>query len=513
VEQEHSFGAEIRLVHPLVETYIQNLGVDKSANITPVSDEYFLGRLDFSNGREDRSFMRNPDFSHRLLARMSEPFATRFHALGFAYMVMLDDDLGKKYYDFKFVRREFLGEVRCLLIEVRPRVRSGNGRFKGRIWVEDRDYHIVRFNGVYSPPPHHGYYPHFDGWRLNMRPNLWLPAYVYSEESDPKSWARHSLHFKAQTRFWGYGLQSAERSGEFTQIQVDPGQSVLDRSATANDATPLQAVRAWERQAEDNIVERLQNAGLLAPAGAVDTVLQTVVNNLIVTNNLDIQPDVRCRELITSPLESFTIGHTIVVSRGLLDVLPDEVSLAAILAHELAHVALGHTLDTRYAFSDRLLFGDQSAFGQLHLAHNSSDEEAADRMGLEMLAHSPYKDKVSEAGLFLEALRTRASGLKYLVKPHLGNSVMNQKTTKMSPLLSLAPKLEMQRLDQIAALPLGGRIRLDPWNDQLDLTKTTPVTLLSARDKLMFEVTPFFPYLTRFSNSRPDKIASAPTTK
>ena len=96
-------------------------------------------------------------------------------------------------------------------------------------------------------------------------------------------------------------------------------------------------------------VKRGQNAG---------KVLETVVNNLEVTNNLDIEPDMRCRVLMTSTLESFVIGHTIVLSRGLIDVLPDEASLAMIIAHELAHIALGHRLDTKYAFNDRMLFED-----------------------------------------------------------------------------------------------------------------------------------------------------------
>ena len=48
--------------------------------------------------------------------------------------------------------------------------------------------------------------------------------------------------------------------------------------------------------------------------------LATVINNLLITNNIDLQSDFHCRVLLTSPLESFTIGHTIVISRGLLDV-------------------------------------------------------------------------------------------------------------------------------------------------------------------------------------------------
>jgi len=72
----------------------------------------------------------------------------------------------------------------------------------------------------------------------------------------------------------------------------------------------------------------------------VDKVLETVVNNLEVTNNLDIQPENPLRVILTSTLESFTIGHTIVFSRGLVDVLPDEASLAAMVAHEVSHVVL-----------------------------------------------------------------------------------------------------------------------------------------------------------------------------
>ena len=68
------------------------------------------------------------------------------------------------------------------------------------------------------------------------------------------------------------------------------------------------------------------------------------------------EPAVHCRILLTSPLESFTVGHTIVLSRGLIDVLPDEASLATMIAHELAHIVLSHpVIDTRFAFADRLM--------------------------------------------------------------------------------------------------------------------------------------------------------------
>src|SRR5580693_6442491 len=517
VEREHLFLAQMRHMHPMVETYLQDLKNDKDGNAYPSKDQYFLGRLDMSDGPEDTSFMGQPGFGRRMMKQLTGLYSLHFLPLGFAQMVILDTDFQKRYYKFTFVRREFLGEVRCLVIDVEPRADSGTARFLGRIWVEDQDYNVVRFNGTYSPHPRTAYYLHFDSWRLNLRPGTWLPAYVYSEESDPKSGIAKSLHFRAQTRLWGYDLKALTKNSEFTQILVDSPQdasSVKDQSDAAADASPVMAERMWERQAEDNAVERLQKIGLLAPPGDVDKILLTVVNNLMVTNNIDLQGDVRCRVLLTSPLESFTIGHTIVISRGLLDVLPDEASLGTVLAHELAHIVLGHPFDTKLAFNDKLFFPDQDSFRRLDFRHNPADEEAADTKALELLKNSPYKDKLGSAGLFLKALQQSAPDLPNLIRPHLGNSMASNKSIRMSVLLASAPQLEPQRTDQIAALPLGGRIKLDPWTDQVELAKAKPVALTSAREKMPFEITPFFPYLTRLNSTGSEKVAlTAPAPK
>jgi hypothetical protein len=427
---------------------------------------------------------------------------------------VLDTDFQKKYYNFTFVRREFLGEVRCLVIDVEPKADAPAGHFVGRMWVEDQDYNIVRFNGTYYSRPNTNFYLHFDSWRLNLRSGMWVPAYIYSEESDFKYGVAKSLHFRAQTRLWGYDLKALNKNEEFTQILVDSPQSVKDQSDVAADANPVVAERMWERQAEDNAVERLQKIGLLAPPGDVDKILLTVVNNLLVTNNIDLGSDVRCRVLLTSPLESFTIGHTIVISRGLLDVLPDEASLAMVLAHELSHIVLGHHFDTKLAFNDRMFFPDEDSFQRLDFKRQASDEEAADTKALELLKNSPYKDKLGSAGLFLKALQQNAPELPNLIRPHLGNSLASNKNIRMSALLTSAPELDAKRTDQIAALPLGGRIKLDPWSDQVELAKAKPVALASAREKLPFAITPFFPYLTRISSPGSEKVAlTAPAPK
>lgn len=509
VQREHLFLAEMRHMHPMVETYLQDLKTDKSENTFPIADRYFLGRLEMSDGPEDVSFTGQPGFGHRLVNRLTGVYSLHYLPLGFAEMVVLDTDFQKKYYNFNFVRREFVGDIRCLAIDVQPKPGQKVARFKGRIWVEDQDYNIVRFNGTFAPRPKASFFFHFDSWRLNLRPGMWLPAYIYTEESNMKTGLTKTLHFKAQTRLWGYDLHGLNKSEEFTQILVDSPQSVHDQSDQAADASPVMAQRMWEKQAEDNAIDRLLKVGLLAPPGDLDKVLCTVVNNLIVTNNIDLQADVHCRVLLTAPLESFVIGHTIVMSRGLLDVLPDEASLAMVLAHELSHIVLGHPFDTELAFNDKLFFPDQDSFQNLDFKQNPADEAAADAKAVELLNNSPYKDKLASAGLFLKALQEKAPDLPNLIRPHLGNGVAFGKTIRMSTLLASAPALDPKRLDQMAALPLGGRVKLDPWSDQVQLSKAKPVALTSAREKMEFEITPFFPHLSRLSAGGPEKVATS----
>jgi hypothetical protein len=510
IEREHFFVAQMRQLHPLVETYLQNLRQDKEMGApVPVSDVYFLGRLDMSNGTEDRAFASptSAGLGKRMLSKLGDVYSMKFMPLGFAQMVVLDEDFQRKYYTFTYVRREFLGEIRCIVVDVAPKKDAGKGRFLGRVWIEDQDYNIVRFNGTYYPHPRSSYYLHFDSWRQNLRPGQWLPSMIYSEESDLKYRMGQTLNYKAQTRLWGYNLRDMGRNSEFTEITVDAPQSVQDQSQRAQDASPLEAQRQWEHQAELNVIDRLQQIGLLAPEGEIDKVLQTVVNNVMVTNNLDIQPEVKCRVLMTTPLESFTIGHTIVMSRGMIDVLPDEASLAMVLTHELAHIVLGHRLDTKMSFNDRMFFPDERTFERMDFARDRIEEENADKKAVELLNNSPYKDKLAAAGLFLKAVQANAPQLKNLIRPHLGDSLLNGSAIRMSPLMTSSPQFDPKKPDQIAALPLGGRVRINPWNNQLELIKTKPVAITAASEKMPFEVTPFFPFLTRLGSSP----AAAPT--
>ncbi len=500
IEREHALMEMLKTRTPFVETYLQDMKFRPQEGPAPVRDHYFLGRMDFGESMSRRDYLaKESSFESRMLGGFTNLFAFRYKPLGFSWMIFADrDQFNRQTYDFKYVRREFLGEVRCVVFEVSPKKGAGHGRFHGRIWVEDQDYNIVRLNGTYEPHPSNAYFFHMDSWRLNLIPGYWVPAYVYSEEDDFSAGSKDKTAFKAQTRLWGYEQQNHGQDSELTELQVDS--TVKDDSPGAQDDSPLEAQWQWQQQAGNNVIDRLQKAGLLAPAGAVDTVLETVVNNLLVSNNIELPTPVRVRVMLTSPLETFSVGNTIVVSRGLVDVLPDEASLAMVLSRELAHILLGHNLGTKYAFSDRLLFSDESVYRNLGFRHVPEEEAAADQKALDLLKSSPYADKLYAPGLFLRQLAARGPALSALLTPHLGTGFTDRKGTvdRMVALMDAAPKLIPDKLDQIAALPLGGRVKLNAWDSHLELMKATPVAITSARGKMPLEVTPFFPRLTRY---------------
>ena len=505
ISNEQRLYGQMRNFSPLVETYIQNLKPDKDLGQVPAGDKYFLGRANFQKGVSLVPLNDVSSKGRRVVGSIGNffSFAMQFLPDGFLQMIFIDTNgFDKQHYKFDYVRREFLGEVRCLVFDVTPTDKNNHGRFLGRIWVEDQDFHIVRFNGAYSGNGHSSWYFHFDSWRTNVQPGMWLPTFVYSEEKDLHYAISKKLDFKAQTRLWGYNLGSTAKEEELSKILVET--PMQDDTKASNDLSPIQAQRSWDRQAEDNITDRLERIGLMAPKGEVDKVLETVVNNLEVTNNIDVDPEVRCRVLLTSTLESFTVGHTIVLSRGLVDVLPDEASLATMLAHELSHVVLGHRVDSQYAFFDQILVEDKDTFRHFGFSRTPEEEAAANAKAIQLLNNSPYKNQLANAGLFLQALDSRQKEIPNLISGHLGNRV-----PQINDLKSMTPVDPKQNPQKIAALPLGGRVKIDPWNDKLELMKSKPVGAVAEREKMPFEVTPFMPYLTRYGGDTKPVAASA----
>jgi hypothetical protein len=425
-----------------------------------------------------------------------------FEPAGFLQMAFLDfGAFDQDHYVLTSRGREFLGEVRCYVFDVARTPRAKGPRFRGRIWVEDQDFTIVRMNGSYAPGINFSlrhfedeFYLHFDSWRTNVRSGLWLPSDIFTQEM-----AEHvptgGPRFKARTHLWGYGLTSRNHQEELGRLLVESQNNVKDESEQ-HDRPPLEQQRGWRSLSEKNVMEVLERVGLVAPEGDVEKVLNTVVNNMMVTNKFDSGVELHCRVLITSDFEMFSMQNTIVLSRGLIDVVPNEETLAALLAFEVADAMMPKPAQDQYGFSDILRLTPTEALKKLSFVDNPDEARKNSEKAVELLKKSPYADKLANAGLFLLQLQSQKAALKQLISARLGNQVYFT-----SQLLQSAPALDPGSLTQMGALPMGSRVKINPWNDSVSLLKTQQMAPLSPREKIPFEVTPINLHLTRYVES------------
>jgi hypothetical protein len=500
---------------PLVETYIQDIRPDVKLYQIPVADQYMLSRVDFGKGFFDKTYQprgskKNGWFKGSLasisILTKALGLDTRFtyNPLGFTEMMFLDPSgFDEQHYIFSYVRREFLGTVRTWVFDVHPKV-SGMGRFYGRIWIEDEEGNIVRFNGTFTPPSNEDsskYYFHFDSWRMNVQPGIWLPVAVYVEETQRAEAGEKTIGLKAQTHFWGYSLKLPTRDSENVSVKVEDAE---DKSDDSQDVSPLQASREWVTQAENNVIDRLVEAGLVAPLtpnGFETTVLEQIVTNLAVPNSLQFASPIHCRVLLTNTVEMTTVGNTILISKGLIDTMPrNEATIASVISVQLAHIMLGHHIDTRYAFNDRLLFPDEATFQRIDMYHSDHDNEEAVNRAQNYLQNSMYKDQLPTAGLFWAQLADRGKVLKALNTPKLGDSLLRPEGTPwMTALAHSAPRINWDDMTQIPALPLGSWLKTDPWDDRVHQLNAKLYAPINPRDKMPLEVTPVYFKLQRYS--------------
>jgi hypothetical protein len=528
---EKAIGREKALIKniqqrtPLVETYIQNTMPEIKLYQVPISDDYMLSRIDFGKVTFfDKVYQPRDTAKHGYFKGSSSAFlglnkilgrrSISYMPNGFAQMMFLDPrSFDNQHYVFSYVRREFLGSVRTWVYDVHPKV-SGAGRFVGRIWIEDQEGNIVRFNGTYTSAGDENINFHFDSWRINVQPGIWLPVAVYVEETHRTPGDKIGL--RAQTHFWGYSLRLPTRESENVSVKVD---DAIDKSDDSQDVGPLQASRAWVTEAENNVIDRLVEAGLVAPltpGGYENTVLDQIVINLQVPNNLAFTDQVHTRILLSTTIEATTVGNTILISKGLIDTLPNEESIASVVAMELAHIVMGHHIDTRYAFNDRLLFPDEATFRKIDMNHSDHDNAEAAKKAMEYLQNSMYKDRLPTAGLYYAQLVDREKVLTALNTPKLGDSLLKSDGTPwMADLQHMAPALNWDDLTQRPALPLNSWLKTDPWDDRVHQINAKIYAYMNPRDKMPFELTPVFYKLQRYDASRltpatPPAAAPAP---
>jgi hypothetical protein len=231
--------------------------------------------------------------------------------------------------------------------------------------------------------------------------------------------------------------------------------------------------------------------------GEVEPKLAQVLNNLLISNHVVLGHELRVRVLLTAPLEAFSVGNTIFLSRELINVLPTEPALALVLAHQLAHYVLGHRrVDLKLAFYDVLRIPDAELLAKLRFTHSPAEESAADRKTVDILEQSPYRGSMADGGMFIQAVQTYARQLSHLITPRfgehvadvqhaMGNNVMFRDTAPYNP----------GNPSQVAAFPLGSRVIVNPWTGRMEFFQSEPLAGIAPYERKDLGVTHVLPRL------------------
>ena len=511
---EDAFISNLSKSTPLAEAYFQRFAPAEEGGVVPDSDRYLLGRFVWTTKPTVQDLLnyqetRRPGDPEKSIADQ--------RMLDGLLQAMVPDwkELTPDRYEHSFVGRDILGTLDCLVYDVRPK-NPEDGGFTGRIFVEDRTFNLVRFTGGSAhldaglDALRNGNSRfRVDSWRMNVAGNRWVPAYAYVEEVPPVD-SPQSHVVKGQIRFWGYDRAAAD--------QLQSTAALLRTSPSAGDGkwrSPLQAQRAFDSQAEQNVLSRLSRAGLLATPGDVERMLDQVLANLILASHAVLEQPIHCRILLTSRLEAFSVGQTIVLSRGLVDVLPNESAIALILAHQLAHNVLGHReVDTKLAFPDVLNISDAELLAKLRFRHSPAEEAEADAQSAQILEESAYKSTMVESGSFLQAIRARAKQLSSLIEPSFGEHLADlQQLPRSDVIFRSAPVYGPSSSSQVAALPLGSRLFVDPWDGRVELVPVASGLPPTPYERAAFAVTPFAPYLQYFAEKSSIRKSSSGKTK
>jgi hypothetical protein len=399
---------------PIVESYIQSLDPERVPEPV-VDDAYFLGRVSLNGDsvrqRQLQELAFGLDEGSKQI-RMNTRTSWSLHPDAYVSMLFVDlTDFDKDIYGLMSKGTEKVNGTECLRVAVHPIDTKVSGQFIGDIWVDRRTFRIVRISGAFSPQrlstirkyfnvagiSRIGFYFHFDSWRQEVSPGIWMPSYTYFDDSRIWNKTKKEFNGKLETSFhlrghvWVWQYQNSDVSGKLP---------------------PSPALRV------------LQDAGLLASPGSVESALNDLVAEISMSNGIA-EPRVECRILLTTPAELFSEGSTIVVSRGLLNLVPDKSVLAGLIAVEMAHIILGHSHgqeSAQGAVFDKDRRTDYQGLGFRRSATEESD--ALERASI-LLRKTQYRALDISTIPFLTSLINGKKHVSHLVESKFGPSLIS----------------------------------------------------------------------------------------
>ena len=443
-EGEKKTIAQVAKRQPVFETYVQSL--DPEQRPEPVLDDaYFLGKLELNldaarvNPSLRLAFGVTPE-GRRIRVNTGDRWP--LYPDGYVDMLFVDvGDFDEDHYELSYESRDEVGGRDSLRLAVRPLNPKTSGRFVGKIWVEPVSCRIIRIAGTFSPKrlgrlskyfnpggiSRVGLYFHFDSWRQEVAPGLWFPSYTFFDEQRQfnEGGLTTSFHLRGNIWVWAYQpLEPPLTSGPINELEI---------------------------------------SGLLASPGKVEQSLATMIEDIQTANGLD-QPEITCRVLLTTPAEIFSIGNTIVISRGLLNLVPDRSTLAGLIAREVAHIILGYSQRNTTTLVHVFEVNRRTDFRGFGIYDSAGDEDLAIQKARLLLKSTVYSESLIRAEKFLLELDRRSAQIRHLVLPTFGPALLDR--ASLGAIRSAMPTNEKSS----AVLELRGQYGINSWQNEIVAT-------------------------------------------
>jgi hypothetical protein len=145
--------------------------------------------------------------------------------------VLTSDDIGQ--YDLKYGGKEKVDEITCYVFDVSPKkIEKDKRYFEGKIWVDDRDFQIVKTFGKSVPDirgkNNENLFPKFETYREQIDGQYWFPT--YTRAVDVLNFSSGSIHFREIVRYGDYKKFQ-------TSVKLKFGGEVTDDKTPASEAT------------------------------------------------------------------------------------------------------------------------------------------------------------------------------------------------------------------------------------------------------------------------------------
>ena len=147
--------------------------------------------------------------------------------------VLTSDEIGE--YSILYVGQQQEDDLHCYAFDIAPKKIEGKKRyFQGRVWVDDRDFQIVKTYGKTVPDirKKHGndenLFPKFTTWRQQVDGKYWFP--VYTKADDELHFKLQDVHIKEIVKYqdykrFGSNVKILYEGKELPKDQQKPGQT------------------------------------------------------------------------------------------------------------------------------------------------------------------------------------------------------------------------------------------------------------------------------------------------